>query len=221
MKKNLLIGSVVAALWLGFPHNSDADPLPIQPVTWGILADGGGRGPIDGVADYININRTIITGYSDTNPQIFHGLIEFDLLDYPLVGSDVFFNFSIFQTTGPIPPETLPFQLYGYIGDGQITHDDFSAGTLLFDFTLSSKGKRSLDVSSFVNSALTNGDRYIGLNIRPNGDPFVNGTVYWLRAPSIGPDSSVFLPEPHTVSLFALGILLTARLRTFRVQQMS
>ena len=220
MNKNLLIGSMVAAVWLGFPHNSDADPLPIQPVTWGVLADGGG-GPIDGVLDFTQINRSIIAGYSNTAPEIFHGLMEFNLLDYPLMGSDVFFNFSIFQTTGPWPPETLPFQLYGYIGDGQITHADFSAGTLLSNFTLSSTGNMSLDVSSFVNSTLTNGDRYLGLNIRPNGNPFVNDTAYWFASPSIGPDPSVFVPEPHAFSLFTLGILLTTRLRNFRLQQVS
>jgi hypothetical protein len=239
--RSVLKASFVFTITAWLPVATEAVPVrTIQPLAWGILADGG-DGPIDGKVDFIEINQRVAAGFSDTLPETFHGLMEFDVRQ--LSDSAAFLNLRVYHATVPESgqPETLPFQLYRYVGDGRITSSDFSAGILFHDFVLSSTLSPpghvtvdpktvSVDVSSFVVAALANGDRFLGFNIRPNGDPFTNETVYFFGTPregrlgtsTLGELNGVVVPEPTTLLLFGTTMagLGLARLRRWRQKQL-
>jgi hypothetical protein len=217
MNKIWLLVLLSVTFSVGSDSPADAAAFTIRPSTWGDLADGG-VGPIDGMPDLIRTDQAIIAGYSVTTPEEFHGAMEFDLQRYTFAGNNAFLNLFLFDITREPRFEGFPFQLYGYIGDGRITASDFSGGTLLSSFTPSSLGGFSIDVSSFVNQATTNDVRFLGMLIRPDGDPFINETAYWFGSPTVGGTSSTLgergvfaVSEPHGLGLITLVMLTLSR----------
>jgi hypothetical protein len=195
-----------------------ADAATLNPTAWGFFSDGGG-GPIDGITDYSEIHDRVVSGYSSTTPEIFRGVYEFDLRAYAHTTVAGSLQLSVYDSVfGDSGPEALPFQLYGYIGDGQATPSDFLAGSSLSSFTISSPGTYILDVSGFLASATLSGNRFVGFNVRPNGDPLVNQSAYFLGSPNTGPTSSILVvnqvPEPNLLNFCLCGVFLVSRLRS-------
>jgi hypothetical protein len=178
----------------------------LSPVAWAFFGDGGG-GPIDGGVDYTEVSTRVFVGYSSTTPEVFRGIYEFDLNAFAATTVNAQL---LLRATYSLGVESVPAQLWGYIGNGSASAADFSAGSLLSDFNLAAAGLYTLDVSAFVSAAIQNGFRYVGFNIRPNGDPYANDTSYQLGTPAEGPTSTLqvaAVPEPSAAALLCLALV--------------
>ena len=189
--------------------------VTLAPKAWGFFADGGG-GPIDGVVDYSESNNRVVAGYSSTTPEIFRGIYEFDLNPNSFSTVSATLTLRVYEKlTGSGPTGALPFQLFGYTGNGAATSADYAAGSFVSNFTLSSIGVYTLDVSGFVTSVFNTGGRYAGFNIRPNGDPYADTTAFFLGSPNAGPPSSSLtitpVPEPGMLSFCVAWFLGSLR----------
>ena len=191
------------------------NPPPVtvapNPSTWGFWGDY----PIDGNVDFTEVNGRVVVGYSWNSPEEFRGVYEFSLSSFALTAVSASLRLPVYAINSSDNSfMAIPFQLYGYIGDGQVTAADYSAGTLLSSFTLSALGTLNLDVSSFVASAFSNGDQFVGFNLRPNGNPSVNNAAYYFGTPTQGPASSylaisgTIVPEPQSGLLLLSGMIL-------------
>ena len=189
--------------------NSPSVTYAANPATWGFIADGTSQ-PIDGVPEFIMVNTMVVAGYSSTSPEVFRGIYEFSLSGYSLTKVDATLRLQVYSANhGGGPVQVLPLQLFGYTGNGQVTLADYSSGSLLSSFTLSSVGQFDIDVSSFVTSAFINGNPFVGFNIRPNGDPNIDISSFYFGSPYEGPVSQLIMspvvPEPHAGSIAFLG----------------
>ncbi len=63
---------------------------------------------------------------------------------------------------------SFPFTIdvFGYTGDGALTVSDWAQGTLLTSFSYSGERVVTLDVTSFISSAVAAGDAFAGFNFR-------------------------------------------------------
>jgi len=205
-RRALLLAAIV--VWFGWPTSRvSADPLAIAPSSWEAFADGD---PFDGTPDYFEVRHRLFAGYSNSGVGEFRSAMEFDI--NALGARPAFLNLFVDRVFTPdfgIPAEALPFQLYGYTGDGRASRSDFSAGTLLDTFVISSLGTMTLDVSSFVATVSDQSDRFAGFLIKPIGDPFTNKTNYFFASPNRAVGSSgppLFLSS----SLGDAGVLVPA-----------
>lgn len=223
MRRRLLGAPTLLALALAGNVAPAVVPRPpptavaLPPSAWGFLSDGG-VGPIDGTVDYSEANVRVVGGYASTTPEMFRGIYEFDLSDHNLPAVSASLSLQVYDSrSGFGPAEAIPFRLYGYIENGQVTAMDYSAGALLSTFTISSLGTFDVDVSSFVSSALFNGNQFVGFNLRPNGNPNVNHTAYYFGTPAQGPISSTLaispIPEPRSYNLILPGAIFLRLLR--------
>jgi hypothetical protein len=161
------------------------------------------------MVDYVSVNSSVAGGYSSTAPEVFRGVYEFNLGSYGFTTVAASLRLSVVEV-GFEPAKAIPFLVYGYTGNGQIAAEDYSAGTLVSGFTLSSLGTLEVDVSSFLSSAFARNDRFVGFNIRPDGDPYADDNYYIFATPAYGPPSSTLsltqVPEPSAMSVAALGV---------------
>lgn len=214
MKSCLHAVSLVIVFVVGIlVSRADTNPPPVTvfpfPATWALFGDG----PIDGVPDFLEVNGRFVAGYSTTSPEVFNGVYEFSLGNLKTAAqSSVLKLQAYFINTDEGVSRTVPFQLFGYTGDGRITGADFSAGTLLSSFSLSAVGTYNIDVSSFVSTAFLNGAQFVGFNLRPNGNPITDRAAYYFGTPTQGPVSSTLVvtavPEPQVATLVLLGMLV-------------
>ncbi|MGF1480108.1 MAG: PEP-CTERM sorting domain-containing protein [Cyanophyceae cyanobacterium] len=225
MKTRLLTTIAFLTTVVGF-QSAQAAELSLTPSTWGTLTDGGSE-EIDGVVDFISVEDEVIAGYSSTAPEEFQGNLEFGVIEFTVQSmtfiESAFLNLLNYDDSGS--SESLPFQLYGYIGDGQITASDFLAGNLLADFTLDFTGNPesvAIDVTDYVSQVVAAGNEVVGFNIRPDGNPQENNTAYFFSSPAAGPGSSTLdieaqpIPEPLTIlgtgTALALGAAFKRKL---------
>lgn len=214
MKSCLHAVSLVLVFVLGvLVSRADTNPPPVTvfpfPATWAFFGDG----PIDGVPDYLEVNSRFIAGYSTTSPEAFNGVYEFNIGGLKSAAqSSVLKLQAYYINTDAGVSTTIPFRLFGYTGDGRITGADFSAGTLLSSFSLSAVGTYNIDVSSFVSTAFLNGARFVGFNLRPNGNPITDHAAYYFGTPTQGPVSSSLVvtavPEPQVATMLLFGMLV-------------
>ena len=189
-------------------------------------------------------NPAFVVDYSFI-PNLFEerSLMEFDLNTYLPNGSNGFLNLyliggvddaSIFFDAALVPEgyrttisNPLNIAVYGYVGDGILSaNNDYNQGTLLDTFTQSQTGAFSVDLSTYVNSTIQDGNRWLGINLRPIIDPNVSQNVYFYhRPPTFGikgdapsasplqglpPPNAVpepVVPEPSTILLLSSGLV--------------
>jgi len=77
---------------------------------------------------------------------------------------------------------TLRFwEIYGFVGDGQLTNADFDAGVYVTSVSYNGEQTLTVDVTSFVNTLIASGEQYVGfafrqpVNFGPNTDAEFGG----------------------------------------------
>jgi hypothetical protein len=184
------------------------------------IVDNGANG-----FDSINASALYARFLDTTAREVSRGVLEFALSSFAGGTSAVAalelvqVSFGSASTQGAI--------VYGYSGDGIVTLEDATAGTILLGQLPPSNtgnGPRSLDVSSFVSSLLASGASFAGFVLRfPIEEayiaPFNGGTInistnftQWTDLSStVKPQLAVTLvPEPQTWTLLAAGLLMLA-----------
>lgn len=112
----------------------------------------------------------------------------------------------------------MALDLYGYVGDGQVTSGDYDVGTYFGSAAWVSNaqnpGALIIDVTDYVNTQLALGTDIIGINIRPNLLTHNCCTTTWISFDGSDDPGSPTLslhavPVPATVWLFgsALGLM--------------
>jgi hypothetical protein len=128
-------------------------------------------------------------------------------------------EFEIRGLSGVIPPITLDLDLFNedpggpvgvidvstFAGTGTVTPGLFSAGTFFTSFTNNQSALEHVDVTAAVQTAVEAGEPFLGFRLSTTtSDRFFLGPPFT----STGPTLTVgVIPEPSTLSLFALGIL--------------
>jgi hypothetical protein len=120
--------------------------------------------------------------------------------------------------------------LYGYAGDGMISLDDFSLGSLVDRVTLNPGDGQTVvfDATSFLDSLVATGATFAGFNVREDPASPVNAVLAFFLdggpAPRLSIDFTArVVPAPPGIWLFGsgvLGLLWVKRLRRRRTQQL-
>ena|SRR5215213_339751 len=150
----------------------DATASTREPVVDGIIRDGGPFGAKDGIPDVILDGSVVQTLHVPSFED--RGIIEFNLSGLPQPILKVELVLPVFSSNGPFP---FTIDVFGYTGDGALTLSDWAQGSLLTSFSHSGEQTVTLDVTSFIHSAVAAGDAFTGFNFRfagpPNIGPFV------------------------------------------------
>lgn len=99
------------------------------------------------------------------------GVAEFDVsgagLTSVISATVTLFNGSAYNTEG----QGFPLQLFGYVGDGQVTSSDYGLGSYIGAATwlrnVPGADVFSVDVTAYVNAQLALGTPIIGISVRP------------------------------------------------------
>jgi len=149
----------------------DATASTREPVVDGIIRDGGPFGAKDGIPDVVLDGSVVQTLHVPSFED--RGIIEFNLsgLSQPILNVELVLP--VFASN-PFP---FTIDVFGYTGDGALTLSDWAQGSLLTSFSHSGEQTVTLDVTSFISSAVAAGDAFAGFNFRfagpPNIGPFV------------------------------------------------
>ena len=149
----------------------DATASTREPVVDGIIRDGGPFGAKDGIPDVVLDGSVVQTLHVPSFED--RGIIEFNLsgLSQPILNVELVLP--VFSSN-PFP---FTIDVFGYAGDGALTLSDWAQGSLLTSFLYSGEQVVTLDVTSFISSAVAAGDAFAGFNFRfagpPNIGPFV------------------------------------------------
>ena len=108
--------------------------------------------------------------FNTAAPCYRHGIVEFGLAG---IGITAVSSATVKLRDGGVGNMEGSFftiDLYGYVGDGQVTGDDYDVGTYIGSATWARyglpEGEFAFDVTNYVNSQLALGTNVIGLNIR-------------------------------------------------------
>ena len=180
---------VLVLLFTAFTNFSEASTL--NPIFQGSIRDI----PKDGIGDFLNGNfqHGNLTALNAED----RGIVEFDLKSFDIVQSAYLISAEQFNSVG----STISLSLYGYAGDGAFSLSDFSLGNKLFSFEHKQGESLNLDVTNFVNTAITLGHDLLGFNLRQDTITRSGIVVYQ----SVQMDVSR-IPEPPSVWLFALAL---------------
>lgn len=153
--------------------------------------------------------------YNTHAPCFRHGIVEFGL-----VGSGIT---SVSSATvilrdggvGNMEGSSFTVDLYGYVGDGQVTADDYSIGTYIGSATWSRyglpEGEFAIDVTGYVNNQLSLGTEFIGLNIRAplqTSNCCTTSFLYFDGGTGDNPPTLTLQPVPAPATALLLGTAL-------------
>lgn len=165
------------------------------------------NGPQDGVFDaFTPFNFGSVNNNGFTS---FRTALEFDISAVP-AGSTI--NTATLSMRVSWVEGTRNIALHGYAGDGVVQLDDFS-GNGLVDSTILNPGPQSVifNVAGFINSLVTDGEMFVGFNLREDPANVWNFCVLpldmdlsWL---SIDFTSPAAVPEPATILLLGSGLI--------------
>jgi len=138
-----------------------ANAATIQPTVDGSVRDGVPFGAKDGIPDSI-LDFSIVQVLDGPNFED-RGIIEFSLsnLSQPIVNAQLVLP--VFASPGCLP---FTIDVLGYAGDGTLTVSDWSQGSPLTSFLYSGEQTVTVDVTSFINSAVAAGDAFAGFNLQ-------------------------------------------------------
>jgi len=103
------------------------------------------------------------------------------------------------------------FEVYAFAGDGTVSIEEWSFGTLFQTFTGIAGGEQTLstNITSLLQTAVDNGDTYLSLNFRGgNNDRYWLSDIFSLPEPSINT-----VPLPPALWLFGFGLSLFCGMR--------
>jgi len=150
--------------------------------------------------------------YNTPNPCLRQGIVEFGL-----GGTGVSAVSSAIVTlkdgqAGNTEASTFTVDLYGYRGDGQVTGADYDVGTYIGSPTWSRYGSPTgefqFDITGFVNSQLSLGAAFIGLNMRapsPSSHCCSTTFIYFDGGTGDNPPTLTLQPVPVPGSALLLG----------------
>ena len=138
----------------------DTTAQTIQPVVDGSVRDGVPFSAKDGIPDAI-LEHSIVQVLDGTNFED-RGIIEFSLsgLSQPILDAELVLP--VFASPGCLP---FTIDVFTYAGDGALTISDWAQGSLLTSFLYSGE-QVTLDVTSFISSAVAAGDAFAGFNLQ-------------------------------------------------------
>ena len=166
----------------------DATASTRDPVVDAIIRDGGPFGPKDGIGDVVLDGSVVQTLHVPAFED--RGIIEFDLsgLSQPILSVELVLP--VFSSN-PFP---FTIDVFGYAGDGVVTLSDWDQGSLLTSFLYSGEQTVTLDVTSFIQSAVAAGDAFAGFNLR-FADPPVIGPFVAFRSLEFPPSAFLRINE--------------------------
>jgi len=159
----------------------------------------------------------------NSSPCRRRGIVEFDLsgLGATAVTSAIVTIFD--GAVGNSERWDWPVDIYGYVGDGQVTASDFDVGTYLKTATWHRYAPDAdtfvIDLTDFVNQQLGLGASIIGLNLRPGDESFCsNCNIAFIYFDGAGGDhpptlSLETVPLPSAAWLFVSGLGLMRWMR--------
>jgi hypothetical protein len=132
-----------------------------QPVVDGSIRDGVPFSAKDGIPDS-TLDLSVVQALDVPNFED-RGIIEFSLsgLSQPILNAELVLP--VFSSNGPYP---FTIDVFGYAGDGVLTLSDWAQGSHLTSFSYSGEQIVTLDVTSFISSAVAAGDAFAGFNFR-------------------------------------------------------
>jgi hypothetical protein len=177
----------------------DATAATREPVVDGIIRDGGPFGPKDGIGDVVLDGSVVQTLHVPSFED--RGIIEFNLagLSQPILNVELVLP--VFSSN-PFP---FTIAVFGYAGDGALTVSDWDQGSLLTSFLYSGEQTVTLDVTSFIRSAVAAGDEFAGFNFRVAGPPIIGPFVAF---GSLDFPPSAFLRINESSSVISIDIRL-------------
>jgi hypothetical protein len=175
----------------------------IEPTVDGSVRD---YDPKDGIPDIILDNSIVqILNVPSSEDR---GVIEFRLsgLSQPVINAELFLP--VFASDGSSPSA---INVFAYAGDGNLTLSDWSQGIFMTSFLYSGVEAVTLDVTSFISSAVAAKYPYAGFNFRfaiPSevDEPFLAlGSLEYPLSASL---SVTETPEPGVLTLMLLGVFV-------------
>lgn len=173
----------------------------------------GQRGPLDGVGDAQYNEISSYFGPKYVAPYEGQAMAYFDL--GPLNGqyiSSALFNWQVEQTQGNGAPSITG--LYGMLNDPSLSLDDFNAGTLWGEIqtaNLTAGDSITFDITQYLQPF---SGTYLGLRLGSldfDGNTFIN--MKYQDAAITFETSAVPIPEPNTLLLMGVGIIVLSRIR--------
>ena len=161
--------------------------------------------------------RALATTSGATNTYDYRGALEFNVSALPSYAVIQSATFRIhYDGASGFPANSLQFN--GYVGDGKITADDFTAGSELGGMTYPAFGPTgtkyySVPVADFLQSVVMDGTGYAGFTMQ---NVINNQTLLGASLSSTPPQLLVTysVPEPACLSAVAMtGTLLVGRRR--------
>lgn len=185
---------VAVILLCSNPPHTTAQTIQIQPTVDGSIRDGNKDGNPDITLDNSGVQLLDIPSFED------RGIIEFSLsgLSKPIFNARLVLP--VFGSMGPFP---FRVDVFSYTGDGALTLSDWAQGTPLTSFSYSGEQVVTLDVTSFINSAVAAGDAFAGFNFQfavPSSIDF-NGPFVTFRSLELPPAASLRINESPLISI--------------------
>lgn len=130
-------------------------------------------------------------------------ILEFDLTGQSLVDSAIL-NFTGYHVIGDSNLDVYSFIANGLVNAADYNHTDNYESTILTPFIDTTWRAYNLDITTLFNHYISNGYSHLGLLIKDT-----TGSRHEMYDPVI----TTVVPEPITLSLFALGAMLVGRKR--------
>ena len=219
MKVRGIIWLIAFAIFISLSGNASVTTATtIHPTVDGSVRDGPPFGVKDGIPDS-PVDRSIVQAL---NVPTFEerGVVEFSLstLSQPISSAQLILP--VFASNGPFP---FTVDVLTYVGDGVLTLADWDQGSLFTTFPYSGEPTVTLNVTSFISSALAEGDAFAGFNLRfaVPSNIALNGPFVAFNSLEFPPAASltVNVTGPCTLLLLSIGlggVLVRARLTSWR-----
>lgn len=170
---------------------------------------------LSGLRSYDNGGTVFLSGFKMAQFSTDRIIAHYDLSVFtgPIISAEL--NIPVINSDIGEPYGT--FEIYSFNGDGTVSNDEWSSGTLLSTFTNLDDlySILTIDVSSLVSNSIINGCHYQSFNFRVGA-----GTDrFWLRD-NYEPTLNVSVPEPGTITLFGFGLITLAGIGVIRKKRL-